>query len=347
MKTNLKAGIITLMMFFFFAESIHAQFATRKISKKQEAYTDSLKQVQYDYIFPIFGQQAYGRGFDIPYPVGLMGNYIWIKQGIVIENLQLGLQSENVDIPLSQVDFIDFGYNTSTSSAVNFRPDIWIFPFLNVYGLFGYGSSTMEVNVTEPVDITSVVTQGIRTSGFGVLGAFGLGPLFLSVDANWTWTKPDLLEDPVLAKVLGVRLGKTFVFKNHPERNIAIWAGGMRLRMSSETVGSIKMSDVIPQETWDRKDEIVDNYYIWYEGLDPFKQQIVDNSAVPAIIEALDQRDGDAVVQYGMDKRPEQEWNMVVGGQFQLNKSWMFRSEVGIVGDRKSFLASVNYRFKL
>ena len=126
-----------------------------------------------------------------------------------------------------------------------------------MYGLFGYGSSTTEVNLTVPVEMKSVVTQAISTSGFGVMGAFGLGPLFMSVDANWTWTKPELLEDPVLAKVLGVRLGKTFVFKNQPERNIAIWAGGMRVRMSSATVGSIKMSDAIPQETWDWADEIV------------------------------------------------------------------------------------------
>jgi hypothetical protein len=48
-----------------------------------------------------------------------------------------------------------------------------------------------------------------------------------------------------------------------------------------------------------------------------------------------------------MDKRPEEEWNMVIGGQFQLNKNWMLRSEGGIIGDRKSFLASVNYRFKI
>jgi hypothetical protein len=38
---------------------------------------------------------------------------------------------------------------------------------------------------------------------------------------------------------------------------------------------------------------------------------------------------------------------MVIGGQFQLNKRWIFRTEGGIVGDRKSFLLSVNYRFMM
>ena len=48
-----------------------------------------------------------------------------------------------------------------------------------------------------------------------------------------------------------------------------------------------------------------------------------------------------------MNKGPVEEWIMVIGGQFQLNKNWMLRSEAGIIGDRKSFLASVNYRFKI
>jgi len=347
MKNLIQTGIIVLMLLSFFNESSNAQFAKRKISKKQQSYTDSLKQVEYNYIFPILGQQAYRRGFDIPYPAGLMANYIWMKQGIVIENFQLGVQSENVDIPMTPVDFIDFGYTTNTSYAVNFRPDLWILPFLNVYGLFGYGSSTTEVNLTAPVELKSVVTQNMSTAGFGVMGAFGLGPLFMSVDANWTWTKPDLLQDPVLAKVLGVRLGKSFVFKNHPDRNIAFWVGGMRLRMNSVTVGSIRLEDAIPEETWDRVDEVVDDYNTWYGDLDPIRQGIVDNSPIPAVIDALDNAEGNTIIHYGMDKRPVEEWNMVIGGQFQLNKKWMVRSEAGIVGDRKSFLASVNYRFKI
>jgi len=187
----------------------------------------------------------------------------------------------------------------------------------------------------------------MRTGGFGVMGAFGIGPLWMSVDANWTWTKPELLKDPVLVKVLGLRLGKSFVFKNHPERNIGIWAGGMRARMSSATLGQIQLKDAIPQETWDRVDEIVDTYYTWYDSLDPIRQGIVDDSAFPSFIDALDNREGNTIIRYGMDKRPVQEWNVVVGGQFQLNKHWQSRTEAGVIGDRKSFLASVNYRFQL
>lgn len=347
MKATIRIAICIMLMVTFVFEVTEAQYATRKLSKKQEAYIDSLKHVEYNYIFPILGQKVYQRGFDIPYPAGLMGNFIWMRQGIVIDNFQLGVQNENVDLPMTPIDFIDFGSNINTSYAGNFRPDLWIFPFLNVYGLFGYGSSTTEVNLVQPIELKSIVKQGMSTAGFGFMGAFGLGPLWMSVDANWTWTKPELLEDPVKVKVLGLRLGKTFTFRNHPERNFAIWAGGMRARMSSSTVGQIRMADAIPQETWDRVDEIVSDYNTWYDSLDPIQQGIVDNSAFPGFIDALDSRDGNTIIRYGMDKRPVDEWNVVLGAQFQLNKSWQIRTEGGIIGDRKSFLASVNYRFKI
>ena len=117
--------------------------------------------------------------------------------------------------------------------------------------------------------------------------------------------------------------------------------------MGSATVGEIKMSDAIPLETWDRVDAIVDDYNVWYNDLDPGMKAIVDNTPFPDFIHALDNRDGNTIVRYGMDKRPEEEWNVVLGGQFQLNKHWQIRTEVGFIGDRKSFLASVNYRFKI
>lgn len=38
-----------------------------------------------------------------------------------------------------------------------------------------------------------------------------IGPVWLSVDANWTWNKPELLDKPVRVNVMGVRLGHIYV----------------------------------------------------------------------------------------------------------------------------------------
>lgn len=326
------------------------QYATRKVKSVQGAYTDSLKTVVYNHVFPIFAQRTYKKGFDIPYPAGIMANFMWLQQGILIDNLQLGLKNQNQDIPLTPVDFIGFGENTNTSYTMNVRPDLWVFPFLNVYGIFGYGNSRTEVNLVTPIELNSVVEQNIATYGFGVMLAFGIGPIWLSTDANFTWNKPELLDKSVPVYVQGFRAGHTFVFKKRPYRNIGVWVGAMYASMGAETLGEVRLSDAIPQDTWDRRDEIVNDYWDWYNGLDPSKPidrkkiEKADEVLTP-IVNRLEAADGSATIRYGMDKQVKANWNGLVGVQFQLNKHWMLRSEGGIIGDRKSFLLSANYRF--
>ena len=64
-------------------------------------------------------------------------------------------------------------------------------------------------------------------------------------------------------------------------------------------------------------------------------------------MERLDAADGSAIIRYGLKKSVQQKWNGIIGAQYQPNKNWMFRTEAGIVGNRKSLLLSVNYRFLL
>lgn len=338
-------GTFVILLIPFLAQ---AQFATREISKKKQEYVDSLKQVEYNYTFPFLGQGAYKAGFDIPYPAGIMGNYMFLSQGIRIDNMQLGLKTSGKDIPLTNVDdLIKFGSSSTEAYTFTVRPDLWVFPFLNVYGLLGYGKSTTNVQLIEPVPINSTVEQGVTTMGFGIMGAFGIGPLWASFDGNWTWNKPELLDKMVNVRVFGVRVGKSFEFKNHPQRNIAIWVGAMRARMQTETLGQITLGEALPQEVWDKKDQFIADYNTWYDGLPPWKQAVVDQSPLPAIIDWVDMVDGSSIITYGMDKQVVQEWNGIFGAQFQFNKRWMLRTEWGLIGDRKSGLVSLNYRFLL
>ncbi len=339
--------VFTFFFVFLSFQEIAGQYINTKVKSKHEAYTDSLKQVEYKYVFPILGQGAYKKGFDIPYPVGLMANFMWLKQNLIFDNMQLGLKTDNLDIPLTDVEFIEFGENTNTSYAYNVRPDLWVLPFLNVYGIFGGGQSRTEVNLTAPFPLYSNVEQSLTTGGVGIMGAGGIGPVWFSVDANWTWSKPELLDKPVKVTVLGIRLGHTFKFKNKPERNIALWAGTMRMEMSSATSGEIKLIDALPPETWERRDEIVTNYYDWYNNEATPVQKITADKVLTPIVERIEAADGESTIRYAMDKQVQEKWNGTIGGQYQLNKRWMFRSEAGFIGNRKSFLVSVNYRFLL
>jgi len=342
-----KTTFLFLLALLIPVTTLWGQYINTKVKSKHETYTDSLKQVEYDYIFPILGQGAYKKGFDIPYPAGLMANFMWLQQNLVFDNMQLGVKTDNVDIPLTPVDFIEFGENINTSYAYNVRPDLWVLPFLNVYGIFGGGQSNTEVNIIAPISLLSIVDQDIRTAGVGIMGAGGIGPIWFSVDANWTWSKPELLDKPVQVNVLGIRFGHTFTFKDKPERNIALWAGAMSMKMSSETSGEIKLIEALPPEAWERKDEIVTDYYDWYENEATPPQKIIADQVLTPIVERIDAADGDSIIRYAMDKQVEQQWNGTIGGQYQFNKRWMLRTEAGLIGNRKSFLVSINYRFLL
>lgn len=341
-----QSTFLLFVLFFLIPFSGYSQYTTKKVKSKHETYTDSLKSVEYDRVLPIWGAGAYKQGFDIPYPLGVMANFIWLRQSIVIDNMQLGLLTDTKDIPLTPTDFIEFGQNTNTSFSTNFRPDVWVLPFLNVYGLFGAGRTSTEVNLVAPFHMKSVVEQGLTTTGFGVMGAGGVGPVWFSVDANFTWNKPELLDEATQVNVLGFRFGHSFVFKKRPDRNINIWMGGMRVKMSSETRGALALSDALPQETWDRKDEIVSEYQDWYDNdASAVQKKIADESGLTELVNKIGEADGEAVIRYGMDKQTKQLWNGVIGGQFQMNKAWQLRTEFGLIGDRQSYLVSLNYRF--
>ncbi len=165
-----------------------------------------------------------------------------------------------------------------------------------------------------------------------------------SLDANMTWNKPELLDKATIANVLGIRVGKVFTFKRRPHSNISIWIGTMFVAMQSETKGTIKLAEGLPPDVWDKKDQFVADYWNRYDKeATPVRKKFADRVLTP-IVDAIDQRNGESIVSYGMAK-PTGPWNGIVGIQHQIDKHWQLRSEGGVTGDRKSFMLSHNYRF--
>jgi hypothetical protein len=76
---------------------------------------------------PIWGQGAREKGFDLPLPFGVGPTYTYIHQNMVISDVKI----EGTQLKLKLPDA-----PTTTSTGV-FRADVWLFPFLNVYGLVG------------------------------------------------------------------------------------------------------------------------------------------------------------------------------------------------------------------
>ncbi len=302
---------------------------------------DTAKAV-YPYKFPILGAKAFEKGFDIPYPCGGMLNYFVAKQDVEIPEIAVGFNNSDM---LDLSDIIEFGKVNAIATSINVRPDLWVLPFLDVYGVFGKTYAQTEVELTFPVQMKAKADLEGTSVGLGITGAGGLGRYFFVLDGNWVWTTMTNFEDPVGTKNFSARIGRAIKIGKNPESNFAFWLGGMRIKMGGVTEGSILMGDVIPDETWERKDEIVTDYWDWYDNDASITQKVIADQVLTPIVNYLDDRDGSGNIKYRIRKQPKQKWNMIIGGQYQLNKHHQLRVEGGILGNRKSLLMSYNYRF--
>jgi hypothetical protein len=276
-------------------------------------------------------------------------------------------------------EIVRFNTARATASATTVRPDIWLFPFLNIYAILGRAKASTEVSfgvwvpdsTDTPKQITSASTLiefNTSTYGIGFTPTIGVGGGFLALDMNVAWTDVPQLSKPARSFIFGPRLGKNFKLKK-PEQTIAIWTGAFRVHISSGTDGSIALSEVLPPDQLGSKvnegiakvGNAQQQVNAWWAGLTPAQQQNpvniakhdAANRALATAGEILAAANnaistiGTSTVQYSMDKRPKDPWNFIIGSQFQLNKHWMLRGEVGFLGSRTQVIAGVQWRFGL
>jgi len=349
-------------------------YTNKEVGKKNEAVIDSIKSAEYPYALPILGKKAAQRGFNLPYSAGISAQYFWQQSDLIIDNLMIGFNNgEMYDVD----EVIRFDKAVATAQAVTVRPDIWLFPFLNVYGILGRSMASTDVgfglwvpdSTNTPVQVLSTGSKiefNATTFGFGVTPTFGVAGMFVALDINMAWTDVPQLAKPARTFVFGPRLGKSIKMKKE-DRNISFWAGGFRVSLKSETEGSVNLADVIEtddlgvkiDEGYQKVDDAQQQIDEWWAGLSLIDQNKPSNIARYNAANAVIEKAGEilvsaenaingisnSTVQYSMEKRPKDKWNFILGTQFQVNKHWMARAEVGILGSRTQVITGVQYRF--
>ena len=117
-------------------------FTNKEVGKKNAVFIDSLKKSDYPYSLPILGAKATKAGYNLPYSAGVSINYFWQVSDLIIDNLKVGFNNG----PMYNLDeIVRFDKAVTTASATTIRPDIWLFPFLNIYGIFGTAKASTEV----------------------------------------------------------------------------------------------------------------------------------------------------------------------------------------------------------
>jgi hypothetical protein len=373
----MKCTTLISAAFLFFSIQIFGQVYTEKIvGKKNEQLKDSLKVEKYPYALPIWGEKVAQKGYKLPYSAGISVNYFWQDSEIVINGLEVGFNNGpqfNLD------EIVRFDKSTVEAGALTIRPDIWLLPFLNIYGILGKGNSTTKINAgiwvpdadnnwSQVASFNTKANFDITTFGFGMTPTIGIGGGWLALDMNMSWSDVSALDKPAFSYVFGPRLGKTFQFHKH-DQNIAVWVGGFRVHIAGDTDGNINLSEILELDGAQQKvdngfEKVAENQTkvdTWWNSLTPAQQANPVNSAkhntanralesAGNILTTLDgalSTAGSSTVQYSLQKRPKDMWNFIMGTQFQYNKHIMFRFEAGFLGSRTQVLGGLQYRFGL
>jgi len=363
MIRKIHSKFIKLALLVFIIFSIQTSFAqvTKKVTQKKfEAYKDSIIAIEYPYILPFWAEKVMNKGYDLPYPGGIGINYFWQRQNVSINNLAVSFgDSEEIDL----TDLVEFEYVTSTTNSISFRPDIYLFPFLNVYGILNRVSTYTDVKLSQPfeLEIPRVFNEGWG-GGFGLNLAGGFGPGWVSANANFAWTKLRNLEQPTQSFVSAIRFGMTKFSANRKHR-VSMWIGANYQNYKSDSRGTYDMLNLIPDDK-ERLDELLQNVEDVLEGLngkyeewcsmpsnrpkcellDPILEQF--KQAIQDKIDGIEPPE-ELRIGYAFNASPQQKWNMLVGVQYHASQRFQFRGEIGFLGGRQTYLVSAGYRFGL
>ncbi|HCI5985631.1 TPA: hypothetical protein NPN85_004624 [Klebsiella quasipneumoniae subsp. quasipneumoniae] len=289
-----------------------------------------------DSYFPIWGDEARARGYSIPLPYGVNLSYMNIRQDIMVDSITFsGLKLGNHPIP-SDMFAIDAGHTREKSKTENLRLDMWVFPFLNVYGLVGHtrGSSVSQVSVDSDPSQFRGLDQAIAgavhqlyqsgklqdidfkldfkgtTWGAGFTLAGGYGNWFGLVDTNYTRTDFDILDGSISAVTVSPRVGYRFSFQGiDGPSHLSLWVGSMYQDVQQEFKGDLADLHMPPE-------------------LQP-------------LIAAVN-KDGEG--KFDVKQKLTSPWNMLIGAQYEVTKNFNVLTEFGF-NDRNSFFVSGEYRF--
>jgi hypothetical protein len=288
-------------------------------------------------LFPLLGDKARERGYDLGDPYGIMPYYYYQTSQIRISDLKLGINNG----PLFDASFIKLGIADATAHTFGLRPNLMVLPFLTVYLVYTAGNTETKVPIEEPFSFISTASSPASVLGVGATAQYGYKGFFGVVDFNGTVADVKRLGDLVGGNLLSFRVGYARNLGSNGRR-LAAWLGTAGQVLSTDTKGSVQLAEVLgppSQSTADnlqaRCDELRPN--------DPRKEPC--NNFSTKIQDWANGNAPDTSIQYSLTKHPVDIWNMLAGVQYSLNRDWHFRVEGSFIGGRTSLLVATEYRF--
>lgn len=229
-------------------------------------------------ILPIWGDEARARGYDLPEPFGVGYNYMNLRQDIVVDKIGFIMPTKIVvgeGLFKASVEGIniDAGHTREKTETHMLKLDSWVFPFMNVYGLYGKTKGKSDTTLAGgSVDVkmfgkihninldSKIEGQPFKldfegkTYGAGVTFAGAYEQFFGTVDVNYTKTNLDILDGDIKALVVSPRVGYEFVFSpliaGQGNTKLQVWTGAMYQDITQRFKGDISGLNLSLPEAW-------------------------------------------------------------------------------------------------
>ncbi|QPB80896.1 hypothetical protein EHE21_16585 [Proteus sp. GOKU] len=271
-------------------------------------------------VLPIWGDEARARGYDIPEPFGASYSYMNLRQDIIVDKIGF-IMPENPET--AKALKIDAGHTREKSETHMLKLDSWVFPFLNVYGLYGKTKGTSNTTLAGgslgPISLDGLLKdkpfkldfEG-KTYGAGFTLAGGYNQFFTTFDLNYTKTNLDILDGDIKALIISPRVGYEFVFEplisGQGNTKLQVWTGAMYQDITQRFKGDINGLNLPPD----------------FAGF----------------IEAM----GDPNMKFDVEQHLAHKWNQTVGARLEVTRNFNVITELGF-NNRNSFFVSGEFRF--
>lgn len=328
----------------------------------------------YPYVLPIWGQKVTDRNIDLQLPFGINVNYVYNQMTLDLTHFSMNFyDGKNLD-DIINPESLNFTETVATAQGLNVRADVWILPFLNIYGIYSRSLGSTQVSfqpqvveydlglngnlkqirtLEEPIKLDPVIFTS-NTGGIGATGVYGWDDYFVSVDGNLTWSVSDLLEETVTFFVGSARIGRRIEFNN--DMKLAVYFGAMYRDFVNKgnNTGSINIPELDQGmvKAIDALLEINQEQIDFWEALPsatPGKDEKLDelNKRNTRLVDSKDRVESSDAINYSIKKEITNNWSTQVGFNFEITKNIMYRAEVGYRAGQKFFMTGLQYRFGL
>ena len=283
---------------------------------------------QWEHELPFFAQNVIDKGYNLPLPYGISLIYADVEQDFKMNSMDVGFNGGDKQ----RFDFVDFKDASTRTSTFQLKADAWLLPFMNVFAMVGRVEG--EAPLTVALDGNGVLDHlNVDCSGrlppptcrlfedknveipieIAVGGTtYGFGTTLVGGWHNYFATLPisftftEMDGKEIEGYTMTIMPRAGRVFNLQGMGSLALFVGGSYLQADLTIISSISC------ET--RDFECVGN--------EPF---------------SLD---------YTIKQSNSDRWNMLVGGNWDLNKHWSWHAEYGgFIGSRDAIISSLSYRY--